>query len=56
MRSEGTALHPPRMKRAVAARPFGGLITIASAEIKCPNSLETMCIHLSFLKVGLGIV
>jgi alanine-alpha-ketoisovalerate/valine-pyruvate aminotransferase len=29
---------------------------IAIAEIKCPNSLEAMRVHLGFLVVGLGVV
>jgi hypothetical protein len=35
---------------------MSSLITIAITEIKCPDSLETMRIHLGFLVVGLGVV
>lgn len=44
------------MKGAVASRLISSLITIAITEIKCPDSLEAMRIHLGFLVVGLGVV
>lgn len=56
LKSQGTALHPSRVKGAVAARLISSLITIARTEIKCPDSLEAMRIHLGFLVVGLGVV
>lgn len=54
--SQGTALHPSRVKGAVAARLISSLIIIARTEVKCPDSLEAMRIHLGFLVAGLGVV
>lgn len=42
------------MKRGVPARLSGRLTAIT--EIKCPDSLEAMRVHLGFLVTGLGIV
>lgn len=57
LESQGTALHPSRVKGAVAAGLMSSsLTTITITEIKRPDSLEAMRIHLGFLVVGLGVV
>jgi hypothetical protein len=54
--SQGTVLQPPTVKGTVTARLMSSLTTIAITEIKGPDSLEAMRIHLRFLIVGLGVV
>lgn len=44
------------MKGPVVARLISRLITVAITEMKCPDSLEAMRIHLGFLVAGLGVV
>lgn len=56
LKSEGTALHPSRVKGAVVARSITSLSTITITQIKCPDGLVAMRIHLGFLVVGLGVV
>lgn len=44
------------MKGAVAARLISSLITTARIEMKRPDSLKAMRIHLGFLVVGLSVI
>jgi len=44
------------VKGPVVARLISRLTTVAITEMKCPDRLEAMRIHLGFLVVGLGVV